>query len=53
MDFSAPHTGFVAAAYAATMAGLVMLVIVTLMRDRKLAREAADLEARRGRREQK
>ena len=47
MDLAAPHSGFVIAAYAVTIAGLVVLVIVTVWRDRRLAREAADLEARR------
>jgi heme exporter protein CcmD len=53
MDFSAPHTGFVIAAYAVTIAALLALVIVTIMRGRRLSREAADLEARRGRGERK
>ena len=47
MDFAAPHTGFVIAAYAMTIAGLAALVLLTVMRDRRLAREAAELEARR------
>ena len=47
MDFAAPHIGFVIASYGVSTAGLVILALATLMRDRKLAREAADLEARK------
>lgn len=47
MDFAAPHTGFVVASYAVTLAGLAFLTIMTLMRDRRLAREAAELESRK------
>lgn len=46
MDFAAPHTGFVIASYAVSIAGLVILAAAILLRDRKLAREVADLETR-------
>jgi heme exporter protein CcmD len=47
MDLAAPHTGFVLASYAVSLAGLAALIVATVARDRKLAHEAADLEARR------
>jgi heme exporter protein CcmD len=49
MDFAAPHIGFVIASYAVTLAGLLILIVATVTRDRKLAREAANLEGRKGR----
>ena len=53
MDFAAPHTGFVVASYAVSLFGLAVLVLTTLMRDRKLAREAAALETRKSRGQRK
>ena len=47
MDFAAPHIGFVVASYAVSFAGLAVLVLATVTRDRKLAREAAALETRK------
>jgi heme exporter protein CcmD len=44
MDFAAPHTGFVIAAYAVSLAGLVLLIALTIARDRRLSREVAELE---------
>jgi heme exporter protein CcmD len=49
MDFAAPHTGFVIASYAISLAGLLVLVGAILWRDRRLARAAADLESRKRR----
>jgi heme exporter protein CcmD len=48
MDFSAPHVGFVIAAYALSAALLVGLTLVVIFRDRALRREAAKLERQRG-----
>jgi heme exporter protein CcmD len=47
MDLAAAHTGFVIASYAVSATALVILALATVTRDRKLAREAADLEPRK------
>lgn len=44
MDLAAAHIGFVIAAYAASFAGLAVLVLFILLRDRKLRRQAAALD---------
>jgi heme exporter protein CcmD len=49
MDFAAAHVAFVIAAYAASFAGLAALVLFILLRDRKLARQAAALDRDRPR----
>jgi heme exporter protein CcmD len=47
MDFAAPHAGFVVAAYAVTLAGLCIIVVATMIRDRRLSREVAGAEQRK------
>jgi len=47
MDLTAPHTGFVAAAYGISALVLVGLAAFILMRDRKLRAEAEALGDRR------
>jgi heme exporter protein CcmD len=49
MDFAAPHTGFVIASYAVTVGGLAVMVLATVLRDRRLTQKAEELEARRSR----
>jgi heme exporter protein CcmD len=44
MDLSAPHLGFVFAAYAVTVVVLVGLISYILMRDRRLARDVRQLD---------
>lgn len=44
MDWNAAHIGFVVAAYAASFAGLALLLAFILLRDRKLKREVAALD---------
>jgi heme exporter protein D len=46
MDWNAPHAGFVAAAYALTLAILVALIAFILLRDRGNRRRIEELEAR-------
>ena len=41
MDLAAAHVSFVIAAYAVSFAGLLGLVLVIVLRDRKLKRQAA------------
>ncbi len=47
MDFSAAHTGFVAAAYALSAAVLLGLCAAITMRDRWMKSELQKLESRR------
>jgi heme exporter protein CcmD len=47
MDFAAPHAGFVVAAYAVTLVGLCLLVVATMIRDRRLSRGIARAELRK------
>jgi heme exporter protein CcmD len=49
MDLAAPHVAFVIAAYAASFLGLAALLLFILLRDRKLARQAAALDRDRPR----
>ncbi|MGE0004379.1 MAG: heme exporter protein CcmD [Parvibaculaceae bacterium] len=49
MNLAAAHAAFVIAAYAASFAGLAALVLLVLLRDRKLKRQAAALDRDRGR----
>jgi heme exporter protein CcmD len=49
MDLAAPHTGFVAAAYAISVLVLAGLAAFILMRDRKLRAEAEALDGQRKR----
>jgi cytochrome c biogenesis protein CcmG/thiol:disulfide interchange protein DsbE len=49
MDFTAAHAAFVIAAYAASFAGLAVLILFILLRDRRLARQAAALDRDRPR----
>jgi heme exporter protein CcmD len=44
MDFSASHAAFVIAAYAVSFAGLAVLALLILLRDRKLKRQVAALD---------
>ena len=44
MDFSAAHVSFVVAAYAVSFAGLAVLVLAILLRDRRLRRQVAALD---------
>lgn len=44
MDWNAAHVDFVVAAYAASFAGLAVLIAFILLRDRKLQREVAALD---------
>jgi heme exporter protein CcmD len=46
MDFSAPHVGFVIAAYVASAVVLAGLIAATVFRLRKLERRLSDFEAR-------
>lgn len=48
MDFTAPHIGFVIAAYALSAVLLAGLTLSILLRDRRLRKEAAQLERHRG-----
>ena len=47
MDFAAPHTGFVAAAYAISALVLIGLAASIVIRDRRLRAEAEALERQR------
>ncbi len=47
MDFNAAHISFVIAAYAVSFAGLAAIVLVILLRDRRLKRQAAALDRNR------
>ncbi len=47
MDLGASHVGFVVAAYAVSFAGLVALVALIFLRDRKLKRQAAALDRKK------
>ena len=47
MDFAAAHVSFVIAAYAVSFAGLVGLVVVIFLHDRRLKRQAAALDRRK------
>ncbi len=47
MDLTAPHTGFVAAAYGISALVLIGLAAFILMRDRKLRAEAEALDSHR------
>ena len=49
MDFAAAHVSFVIAAYAVSFAGLAALVLFIVLRDRRLARQAAALDRDRQR----
>ena len=49
MDFSAPHAGFVIAAYAISAIFLAGLVIRVVIRDLALRAEAETIDARRHR----
>ena len=44
MDFGAPHSGFVIAAYAVSVAVLMGVLIATLARDRLKSRELKKLD---------
>jgi heme exporter protein CcmD len=44
MDLAAAHVSFVIVAYAVSGAGLVLLVLYILLRDRKLRRQVAALD---------
>jgi heme exporter protein CcmD len=46
VDWSAPHAGFVAAAYALTLAVFLALVAWVLLRDRANRRRITELEER-------
>jgi heme exporter protein CcmD len=46
MDWSAPHAGYVAAAYGLSFVILTALVLYIVMRDRANRRRVDDLEAR-------
>jgi heme exporter protein CcmD len=48
MDFGAPHTGFVIAAYSLSAAVLIGLVLKTILSLKALQRELGLLETRRG-----
>jgi heme exporter protein CcmD len=48
MDFSAPHAGFVIAAYGLSAILLVGLTLSVILRERALRREASQLERHRG-----
>lgn len=47
MDFSAPHIGFVIAAYGLSAILLVGLTLSVILRERALSREASQLERHR------
>ena len=47
MDFSAPHIGFVVAAYALSGVVLAGLTLNILVRERRLRRKAAELDRHR------
>ena len=51
MDFAAPHAGFVIASYVVSIAGLVGMVLATVLRSRRLAQKAEELEGRGSRKE--
>jgi heme exporter protein CcmD len=48
MDFAAPHTGFVIAAYCLSAAVLIGLVLRTILSLKALQRELGLLETQRG-----
>lgn len=45
MDFGAPHSGFVIAAYAVSVAVLVAIFVATLTRDRLKSRDLKKLDS--------
>ena len=47
MDFSAPHIGFVIAAYVLSAALLAGLTLTIIRRERRLRREASQFERQR------
>ena len=47
MDWSAPHSGFVVAAYAISAAVIAALVLYVVLRDRRMRGDAAKIEANR------
>ena len=47
MDLAAPHTGFVAAAYAISALVLIGLAAVIVLRDRRLRAEVETLDRQR------
>lgn len=48
MDFSAPHIGFVIAAYGLSGLLLTVLALTIILRERRLRSEAAQLDRHRG-----
>jgi heme exporter protein CcmD len=45
MDLAGAHIAFVIASYGATLAGLTLLALVILLRDRRMQQELAQLES--------